>query len=107
MSGHGGEDLVSRNDQCENGTCNWPSTDDLASKMRYANSLGISLDEAESLNVKSMVFAGARIMARDQKWGVILLDSLKAGQIVDSSYQRKLLGECASLISSLLNRVDI
>jgi hypothetical protein len=75
--------------------------------MRYANSLGISLDEAESLNVKSMVFAGARIMARDQKWGVILLDSLKAGQIVDSSYQRKLLGECASLISSLLNRVDI
>ncbi len=57
--------------------CDWPRDGNTAQKIAYAESLGMTVDEAEALNVKSRVFTGAQIMVRGQKWGVLLLDSLK------------------------------
>jgi hypothetical protein len=87
--------------------CDWPSDEsDLIQKAAYARSLGITVDEAEALHVKSRVFTGARIMARGQKWGVILLDSLKDSHISDKSPKKQLLAQYANLISSIVNRME-
>jgi hypothetical protein len=87
--------------------CDWPSDEaNVAQKAAYASSLGITVDEAQALRVKSKVFTGARIMARDRKWGVILLDSVKDGHITDATDKRKLLAQYTNLISSIVNRME-
>jgi hypothetical protein len=87
--------------------CEWPSDpEDSVDKARYADSLGITVDEAEKLNVRSKVFTGVRIMVRGRRWGVILLDSAKDGHIQDKNYERLLLSEYAVLISSILERME-
>ncbi len=85
----------------------WPP-DESSSLQRaaYATSLGITMAEAEALNVKSTVFTGARIMAGGKKWGVLLLDSMKDGYITDKSGKKLLLGQCASLISAIVARME-
>ncbi len=88
--------------------CDWPSDEsDLVQQAAYAKSLAITVDEAKALNVKSKVFTGARIMARGQKWGVILLDSLKDSHIVDKAGKRQLLAQCSNLISSIVSRMEL
>jgi hypothetical protein len=86
----------------------WPADEnDAVQKAHYAQSLEMTLDEAESLNVKSKVFTGSRIMARGEKWGVILLDSAKEGHISDGQYEKRLLSEYADLISSVVERMEL
>jgi len=86
----------------------WPADEtDAVQKARYAQSLQMTMDEAESLNVKSKVFTGSRIMARGEKWCVILLDSIKEGHISDGQYEKRLLSEYADLISSVVQRMEL
>jgi hypothetical protein len=85
--------------------CDWPLDGNPVQKATYAESLGISVDEAEALNVKSRVFTGARIMVRGQRWGVLLLDSLKEGHISDSQYEKRLIDEYVDIIGSVLERM--
>jgi hypothetical protein len=85
--------------------CDWPDDGDPAQKAVYAESLGMSVDEAEALNVKSKVFTGAQIMVRGQKWGVLLLDSLKEGSIVDGPYEKQVLSQYVDMISSILTKI--
>lgn len=88
--------------------CPWPGDDGCPiQKVRYAESLGISVDEAERLNVKSTAFTGSRIMARGEKWGVLLLDSRKEGHIVDNKYEKSVISEYADLITSILDRSQL
>jgi len=84
--------------------CDWPSDGNPIEKARYAESMGLTVDEAEALNVKSKVLTGAEIIVRGQKWGVLLLDSLKEGHITDGTYEKQLVDQCAALISSVLGR---
>ena len=55
----------------------WPAADDPTAKAAYADSLGVTLAEAERLRVKSLAFAGVPVMVHGKKWGVLLIDSLK------------------------------
>jgi hypothetical protein len=88
--------------------CDWPTEGDAwAEQAAYAKSLGVTVDEARALNVKSRVFLGSRIMARGQKWGVILIDSVKEGQISDTGSQKQLLAQYTSLISSIVDRMEL
>jgi hypothetical protein len=86
--------------------CDWPTNGDAIEKARYAESLGITVDEASALNVKSRSFTGARITARGQKWGVLLLDSLKEDHINDKQHEKSLLEQYTELISSVLDRME-
>jgi hypothetical protein len=87
--------------------CEWPSDPkDSVDKARYSDSLSITVDEAEKLNVRSKVFTGVRIMVRGRRWGVILLDSAKDGHIQDKKYEKLPLSEYAVLISSILDRME-
>jgi hypothetical protein len=85
--------------------CDWPEDGDPAQKATYAESLGMTVDEAEALNVKSRVFTGAQIMVRGQKWGVLLLDSLKADSIIDGTYEKQILTQYVDMISSILTKI--
>ena len=68
--------------------CDWPTEPNKhIQKAEYALSVGITIDEAEKLNVKSKVFTGALIQSQGRKWGVILLDSLKEGHISEDKDQ--------------------
>jgi hypothetical protein len=88
--------------------CEWPvASEDPVQMAAYARSLGITVDEARALKIKSRVFAGARIMARGQKWGVLLLDSAKEGHISDERTKKQLLSQCASLISEMVDRMKL
>lgn len=87
--------------------CEWPSNGDAVLKAQYASSLEMTVPEAESLNVRSKVFTGAQIVAKDQKWGVILLDSLKDDLIKDQNYEKTLIANYSELISTIINKVDI
>lgn len=86
--------------------CDWPTDGNTVEKSRYARSMGLTMDEAEALNVKSRVVTGAEIIVRGRKWGVIVLDSLKEGHIIDGSYEKKLLGQCSDLIVSVLSKIS-
>ncbi len=82
--------------------CAWPSDDNLLEKARYAESLEITVAEAEKLNVKSRAFAGAPIVVGGRKWGVLLLDSLKDGLIADTPHKKGLLNRYTQLLGRIL-----
>lgn len=87
--------------------CDWPDDNTNAEqKAHYASSLGITVEEADALNVKSKVFAGAPIEVRGEKWGVLLLDSLKEGQILDNSHKRTLLNQYAKFLAAALEGIE-
>jgi hypothetical protein len=86
--------------------CEWPSDpNNLIDQRKYADSIEITVDEAARLNVKSKVFAGARIEVRGNRWGVIVLDSTEAGHILNETHKRTLLKNAALLISSIIDRM--
>jgi hypothetical protein len=66
-----------------------------------------TVNESEALNVKSIHFVGARIMARGERWGVLLLDSAKDGHITDNRLKKQLLAQYANLISSIIDRMEL
>src|SRR5438270_609271 len=76
-------------------------------KERYAGSLDISVTEAEALNVKSRVFAGAPVLVGGRKWGVLLLDSLKDGFIADTAHKKGLLNRYTELIGRVLTEAGL
>lgn len=82
--------------------CTWPANQDQVAKARYAASLDITIEEAESLNVKSRTFAGAPVMLGGRTWGVLLLDSLKDDFIADKPRQKGLLNRYVGLITRVL-----
>jgi hypothetical protein len=82
--------------------CDWPEDGNSTDKQRYAESFGITVEEAERLNVKSRAVAGAPIIVEGKKWGVIALDSLKDGFIVDSDRQNEMLDRYVTLICAAL-----
>ncbi len=82
--------------------CDWPGDNDRVLKARYAESMGVTIEEAETLNVKSRAFAGAPVLVAGRKWGVLLLDSLKDGLIADNSYKKGLLNTYTQLIGRVL-----
>jgi hypothetical protein len=86
--------------------CDWPADGNLNQKESYAASLGMTVEEAEALNVKSRSFAGAPIVVRGQKWGVLLLDSLKEDFISDGKYHKGLLNQYTQLIGQILTEVQ-
>ncbi len=97
---HGSVNVTSAN-------CEWPSDEsDGVGQSAYAKSLGMTVDEAKALNVKSIDFTGARIMARGRRWGVILLDSLKEGHIEDKRAKKQMLDQCVRLISSIVDGME-
>ncbi len=85
--------------------CDWPKDGEPALKARYAQSLDITVAEAEALNVKSRAFAGAPVMVSGRKWGVLLLDSLKDGFITDSPHKKGLLNRYTELVGRVLTEV--
>ncbi len=62
--------------------CEYPKDDDLGKKLQYAESLGISVAEAERLRLKSISFTGFQCMTGGDCWGVILVDSKRKNQIL-------------------------
>jgi hypothetical protein len=87
--------------------CDWPTDGNLRVKYEYASSLEISVAEAEALNVKSRAFAGAPVVVRGRKWGVLLLDSLKDGFIADTAHKKGLLNRYTQLIGDVLTEVGV
>lgn len=55
-------------------SCGWPTDGNPDQKKKYANSLGITVEEAEKLNVKSVSFLGYPVLVRGSLWGVLLVD---------------------------------
>jgi hypothetical protein len=87
--------------------CDWPRDNDQTLKVQYAQSLEISVEEAEALNVKSRAFAGAPVLVNGKKWGVLLLDSLKDGFIADNAHKKGLLNRYTELIGRVLTEAGI
>lgn len=89
--------------------CDWPTPNDPQAperKKSYAESLGMSLQEAEDLNVKSRSFTGAPITVRGRQWGVLLLDSLKAGMVDEKPKRKGVLNCFANLLGGVLSEVE-
>lgn len=60
----------------------WPGNDGAdAHKKEYAESQGITVEEASVLNEKSVGIAAAPVMVHGKKWGVLVLDSLSGDAI--------------------------
>lgn len=90
--------------------CDWPEDGDPIRKTQYAASLHITVAEAETLNVKSKVFAGSVVMVRGGKWGVLLVDSLKDWLSNDPRVlgrQKKRLERYATLIRRVLEEAEV
>lgn len=87
--------------------CDWPKNEDYIEKERYANSMEITIEEAESLNVRSRTFAGTPVLVRGHKWGVLLLDSLKADSIAETAHQKGLLNRYTELIGKILTEAEV
>jgi hypothetical protein len=97
-----------RSFQNREATVEWKDGD-LRVQEEYARSLGITLQEAEGLNVKSRAFAGVPVTVKGQRWGVLLLDTCVVGGIGRGpstlGKKRALLQRVADLLRSLLEEV--
>jgi hypothetical protein len=84
--------------------CDWPTDGNPAQKEEYAASLGMTVGEAETLNVKSRTFVATPIVVNGAKWGVLVLDCRKSILIRQSenSTQRQLLHLSVAAISGIL-----
>jgi hypothetical protein len=60
--------------------CDWPQSEDEDTdgkqRSRYAEGLGITVEEAAALKVKSRAVIAAPVMVNGRKWGVLVLDTL-------------------------------
>jgi len=88
--------------------CDWPDDGTQAQKEAYANSLGMTLAEAESLNVKARTVVAVPIEVNGERWGVLVLDCRKAIKITptEARVRHRLLGLSAAAISGSLREVE-
>lgn len=88
--------------------CDWPADGNQAQKAEYADSLGMTVAEAETLNVKSRTLIATPIEVNGAKWGVLVLDCCKAITIPesDTSTQHRLLSLAATVISGILREAE-
>lgn len=56
-------------------TCPWPADENIVECKKYADSLGLSLDEAKSLKVKSVAFLASQVRVNGRRWGIVVVDS--------------------------------
>lgn len=86
--------------------CSWPTDGNETAKRTYSDSQGITVAEAERLNVKARYFAGSDVMVRGAKWGVLFIDSLKEFRLAEKgghlTRQKKRLERYATLVGKLL-----
>ncbi len=86
--------------------CDWPENDgDPLQKARYAESLEITVAEAEALRVHSRMFVGTPILVNNQRWGVLLLDSQKDGPPFDRT-KSAFLRRYAKVIEAALEGIE-
>jgi hypothetical protein len=85
--------------------CDW-SEDDPQQQELYASSLGITVEEARALNVKSRVFTGVQIVVHGRVWGVLLLDSRSEGHITDAKPKVELLSRYAQIFGQMLEAIE-
>src|SRR5262249_26682480 len=86
--------------------CDWPDGDDPVAKATYARSLGITVEEAERLNIKSKVVGGSPVIVRGRKWGSLVLDSRQEGHISQSGVKIKALNDAAALVGAVLEGLE-
>jgi hypothetical protein len=90
-------------------TCDWPADGNPREREVYANNLGMTMAEAESLHVKSRTLVGTPIEVNGARWGVLVLDCRKDIRIHASqtSVQRRLLFLAAATISGILGEAEL
>ena len=86
--------------------CDWPENGDARLKADYAESLEITVAEAEHLHVKSRYFAGTPILVAGRRWGVLLLDSRNPGFIDETSYQQTLLNQYTTIVCDVVAEIE-
>jgi hypothetical protein len=84
--------------------CGWPQDGNAGDKEKYAAALRMTLAEADSLRTKSVCFGGTVVEVGGEKWGVLLLDSLKAGHLRDTRTggHKRILAQFAFLLGRIL-----
>lgn len=89
-------------------SCGWPTDGNPERKEEYALSLRLTLEEAESLNVKSRTLIATPIEVNGIRWGVLTLDCSKDVLISSSrgSIHRRLLRLSSAMISGILREAD-
>jgi hypothetical protein len=89
--------------------CDWPADGDQTQKEAYASSLGMTVAEAESLNVKSRTLVATPIDVQGERWGILVLDCRKSVAIAESSQstQRRLLNLSVEAIRGILREADL
>jgi hypothetical protein len=86
----------------------WPTETDpevQRGREEYAVSLRCSVDQAARLNVQSVALAGIPVWVRDQKWGVLILDSLMSDTLPDRRKMKPALQRYAVYLSSILGEL--
>jgi hypothetical protein len=88
--------------------CDWPADGNLAQKEEYANSLEMTVGEAEALNVKSRTLVATPVEVNGARWGVLVLDCRRAIAVPesDTSTQRRLLSLSVAAISGILREAE-
>src|SRR5262249_49806648 len=78
-------------------------------KATYADSLGMTVAEAEALNVKSRTLIATPIEVVGERWGVLVLDCRKDVKITaaESSIQRRILNYSVAAISGILTEAAL
>ncbi len=87
--------------------CDWPDRDDPAAKAIYARSMGITVEEAERLSIKSKVVGGSPVIVRGRKWGSLVLDSRQEGQISRSGVKIRALNDAAASVGAVLEGLEL
>ena len=89
--------------------CDWPADGNAEQKAAYAQSLDMTVEEAEALHVKAQTLIATLIEVNGVKWGVLVLDCRKAVTIPTSptSTQHRLLNFSAAIVSSILREAEV
>lgn len=84
--------------------CDWPDDDNVEQKEAYAQSLDMTVEEAEALHVKAQTLIATPIEVNGVRWGVLVLDCCKAitTHTWPTSTQRRLLNFSAEIINGIL-----
>jgi hypothetical protein len=83
----------------------WPDDGNPISRRSFADALNATVDETESLKVKSKAFIGTTIVVNGAKWGVLLLDSCDSGHIKDSKTSDEMVKRYANIIGEVMGEV--
>lgn len=86
-------------------SCDWPDSGSETQKAKYATSLGITIAEAEALNVKSRGFAGSPVIVHGERWGVLLIDTKKKEFAEESDERRDLIVVYATIVGAALEGI--